>query len=99
MRNLHTTRCEKCNGKGKIFGRGYMFTKCTLCTGVGRIDNLPNKRMAAKPKFEQAKFDKAAKLESVPAGDGGGGDAESGEEDSPDDGKKKKRGRPAKNKS
>ncbi len=91
MRILHSDRCEKCNGKGKIVGMGRMTHKCVPCHGVGRIERaMPKNMRLDKPRFDQAKFERA----DVPAGDGGGGEAGEDDESSsePDEhGKKKKK--------
>lgn len=38
---MQCSRCENCQGKGKMLGLGCMLKECTSCAGVGYVSKEP----------------------------------------------------------
>lgn len=59
MLELGKERCLTCNGRGKSIGIGYVFKKCTVCSGAGQVRKsgldknlMKGKILSLRPKYE-----------------------------------------------
>lgn len=50
---MKCSRCENCQGKGKVLGLGCMLKECTSCAGVGYVSQEPvPKKRTRRPRVD-----------------------------------------------